>query len=302
MTAVEVREPRAALWGFYPAEKNALIRMLEQSFKDPRFGPGRLPKPASRLDNKIVGGVVPHAGYTYSGACAAHFYLELAERNETPDTVVIVGTNHTGYGGIFTTTSRYKLWATPLGTVEADIEFIEELKRETQRVVEDPLAHLNEHSIEVQLPFLQYIYGNKFKLVPVVAKEATERAARDFAEAVHSVAERLGRRIVFLASSDFTHHGPMYNYVVFTENVRENVTKLDLKVIEQILELDTAGFLKTIVETGATVCGIGAIAALIEYAKIIGAKPRLLKYYNSGDVTGDEDAVVGYAAIVFEKP
>ena len=294
----EVREPQAGIWGFYPLNREELVSTIEGCFLDKRFGPGRLPgKP--RNEYRPVAGVAPHAGYSYSGPCAAHLYLELAENGPKPDTVVIVGTNHTGFGGVFTTTTRFKKWATPLGEVEVDVELAEELKKLYPSLADDYLAHLREHSVEVELPFLQYVYGDGFTIVPIVAKEATERMARDLAKAIHEAGERLGRRVILIASSDFTHHGPMYDYVVFTENVRENVAKLDMSIIEEILRLDTKAFLKKIVETGATVCGFSAIAVAIEYARLRGARARLLKYYNSADVTGDETAVVGYASIIF---
>ncbi len=299
----EVRKPYAAMIGFYPSDRGELIRAIESSFLREGFGPGRLPKPLSRRDQCcVVGGVVPHAGYSYSGPCAAHFYLELAETTPAPDTFVILGTNHTGYGGFFTTTKRFAKWLTPLGEIPVDLELIDEIMKRTSRVVDDYLAHLEEHSIEVELPFLQYIYGDGFSIVPITVRDATPSMARDVASAILGAAKALGRRIVFLASSDFTHHGYMYGYVVFSENIAENVAKLDLSIIERILELDTEGFYKRLTDTGATVCGYGAIATLMEYAKSIGAKPRLLKYYNSAQLTGEEDIAVGYAAISFHKP
>ncbi len=294
----DVREPHAALYGFYPASRETLLNTLKNCFLDARLGPGRLPN-GKRNEYTIVAGVAPHAGYSYSGPCAAHLYLEMAENPPKPDTVIVIGTNHTGFGGIFTTTTRFSKWATPLGEVDVDIEFITTLLKRYPSLRDDYLAHLDEHSVEVQLPFLQYIYGNAFKLVPIVAKEATARMSSELAKAVREVSEELGRKVIVIASSDFTHHGPMYGYTVFTENVRENVAKLDMSVIEHILNLDTQGFLSRIVETGATVCGPAAIAVAVEYAKLRKARAKLLKYYNSADVTGDEAAVVGYASILF---
>ena len=295
----EERPPYAAMVGFYPSDAGELRRVIEECFLDERFGPGRLPSVGSR-PGRVVGGVVPHAGYRYSGPCAAWFYLELGERLGGVDTVVVVGTNHTGYGGVYTTTLKFLRWRTPLGVVEVDVEFTRELLKSVDVLVDDPWAHYEEHSVEVQLPFLQYLYGDGFRLVPIVAREADVEAAAALAKGIAGVAEALGRRVVVLASSDFTHHGPMYGYVVFTENVAENVRRLDESIIEYIVALDTEGFLKRIRETGATVCGVGAIAALMEYAKIVGvSRVEKLCYYNSGELTGDEDIVVGYASIAF---
>jgi len=296
---VRTRVPQAALWGFYPRESSSLIKTIEKCFMDARFGPGRVPRIASRTDEgAVIAGVVPHAGYEFSGPCAAWLYLELAERDPAVDTFVIIGTNHSGLGNIVTT-EFFEKWATPLGEVRVDIAFIKELKREYPALSDDHYVHLREHSIEVQLPFLQYIYKD-FGLVPIVVSHVEYGDARDFAKVVLSTAQKLGRKIVVLASSDFTHHGPYYGYVVFKENIVENVRDLDMKFIEAILALDTKRFLNMVTRLGATICGYGAIAVAIEFAKLLNSRARLLKYYNSGEVTGDTDAVVGYASIAFE--
>ena len=296
------RPPYAALIGFYPAEPAQLEEAIRASFTDKRLGPGRLPGPPRADAPRPLGGVAPHAGYSYSGPAAAHLYLALAEAPYRPDTVVVIGTNHTGRGGLFTTTTYWEEWRTPLGSVPVDTEFVEELGRRYPGLVDDPSAHSEEHSVEVELPFLQYIYrGHRWSLVPIVAKDATPRIAAELAEAIAGAAEALGRRLLFIASSDFTHHGYMYGYVVFTENIRDNVAKLDLSIIEHILRLDTRGFISKIAETGATVCGYAAIAVLIEYTRLHGGSMELLKYYNSADVTGDEEIVVGYASILARR-
>ena len=296
-----IREPYAALIGFYPSDPEELRKSIEASFLDARLGPGRLPGPPGSQDTIPLGGVAPHAGYSYSGPAAAHLYLALAESPYRPDTVVVIGTNHTGRGGLFTTTSYWDTWRTPLGDVPVDIEMIEEIAKHYPSLVDDPTAHAEEHSIEVELPFLQYIYRHRWSLVPIVAKDATPRIARELAEAITAAATELGRRPLLIASSDFTHHGYMYGYVVFTENIRENVAKLDLSIIEEILRLDTNAFIAKIMETGATVCGYAAIAVLIEYTKQHQGRMKLLRYYNSADVTGDEDIVVGYASILSHR-
>jgi len=185
--------------------------------------------------------------------------------------------------------------------VPVDKEMVELLKKLDPDLVDNVSAHLGEHSVEVQLPFLQYIYGHGFRLVPIVAMEASRGMAARLAEAILEASRRLGRETLVIASSDFTHHGPWYGYVVFTENIAENVRRLDLSIIEEILRLDTEGFLKRIMETGATVCGVGAIAATIEYVRRVGGRARLLKYYNSAEKTGDETATVGYASILFHR-
>lgn len=296
----EVREPQAGIWGFYSINKDRLLKEIERMFKDDLRGPGKLPQKGIESFTETLAGIVPHAGYSYSGFCASWFYKKLAESLPKIDVAIILGTNHTGFGGILTTTTYFKKWATPLGEVEVDLELIEELKKAYASLDDDVLAHIREHSVEVQLPFLQYIYTN-FKIVPIVVKDANYEVAHGFARAIQNVIAKSGKRCVVIVSSDFTHHGSIYGYVVFRDNVNENVRNLDAMFIEKILQLDTKGFLNLIHKYDATVCGYGAIAIVMEYAKLLECKAELLKYYHSGDITGEEDIIVGYASIAFYK-
>ncbi len=294
----EVRPPQAGLMGFYPVRKNQLIKMLEECFLDDVWGPGAKPVPSS-VSTVVYGGIAPHAGYTYSGPCAAHLYKLIGDSGRRYDTVVVLGTNHTGFGGVINTTKRY-VWSTPLGNVDIDEDFIDVLIKSSRLVMDEPLAILEEHSVEVQLPFLQYVLGNEFKLVPLVLKWLNTNEARDLASIIYRVGKDLGRDLLVIASSDFTHHGPMYGYILYYENVGKKVKELDMKFIEKILNLDTEGFLNELRRYRATVCGPGPIATLIEYTKLVGGKPELLKYYNSAELTKDESAAVGYAAIIIK--
>lgn len=299
MLGEEVREPQAGVWGFYPIAKDRLLKQIERSFKDNVKGPGELPQKLLETDIEIIAGIVPHAGYVYSGSCASWFYKKLAESMPKIDVAIILGTNHTGFGGKITTTTYFKRWATPLGEVEVDLDFVHKLVKGYD-VVDDMLAHMREHSVEVQIPFLQFLY-DKFKLVPIVVREVDYEIAYEFAKVLHEVVSTSGKQCVVIASSDFTHHGAAYGYVIFKENVSENVRQFDLTLIDRILNLDTKGFLDMIYRYDATVCGYGAIAITIEYAKLMGCKAELLKYYHSGDVTGEEDMIVGYASISFYR-
>jgi AmmeMemoRadiSam system protein B len=300
MNSAGIREPQAALWGFYSFRRDELLKELEQAFKNATFGPGALPEKRPPLI-QIIGGVAPHAGYSYSGSCAAWLYKEIAENKPQVGTVILIGTNHTGFGGIITTTTYFSTWLTPLGRVEVDLELIDHLKKEYRDLDDDALAHIREHSLEVQLPFLQFIYNETFKIVPIVVKSLDYRQAEEFAKALKNAVTLLGRDTVIIASSDFTHHGSIYGYVLFTSNISSNVKKLDMEFINAILELDTKKFLSLVRKYDATVCGAGAIAIAMEYAKLFGGKVKLLRYYNSAEVTGDEDIAVGYASILFYK-
>jgi len=292
----EVRAAQAALWGFYPLKRDQLINELRRCFEDGVWGPGSLPR-GYVGELKIIGGIAPHAGYSYSGPCAAHLYKVIGENVRDVNTVIVLGTSHTGLGGAITTTKRY-IWSTPLGDVDTDDEFINELLK-INLVEEEPLAHLEEHSVEVQLPFLQFVLKSKFKLVPIVVRELNVSMLRSMAKAIKDINDKLQRNILLIASSDFTHHGSMYGYVLYTTAVAKKVRELDMLFINHILKLDTEGFIKSIREYGATVCGPGAIAILMEFVKSVGGKAKLLKYYNSAELTGQEDVAVGYASIVF---
>ena len=292
----EVRAAQAALWGFYPLKRDQLINELRRCFEDSVWGPGSLPR-GYVGELKVIGGIAPHAGYSYSGPCAAHLYKVIGENVRDVNTVIVLGTNHTGLGGAITTTKRY-IWSTPLGDVDTDDEFINELLK-INLVEEEPLAHLEEHSVEVQLPFLQFVLKSKFKLVPIVVRELNVSMLRSMAKAIKDISDKLQRNILLIASSDFTHHGSMYGYVLYTTAVARKVRELDMLFINYILKLDTEGFIKSIKEYGASVCGPGAIAILMEFVKSVGGKAKLLKYYNSAELTGQEDVAVGYASIVF---
>jgi len=293
-----IRPPYVA-GAFYPGDIVSLIQMIKNCFLDKHFGPGSLPG-EKKTDIEIIGGIAPHAGYTYSGPCAAHLYKRISEsRIEKPTTIVILGTNHSGFGHPVSIHIG-RNWKTPLGIVEIDRKFGEMLL-DTELFVEDASAHSWEHSVEVQLPFLQYIFHNEFKLVPIVVSHISFETMKMIGEKLYDLSGDYKRRIIVIASSDFTHHGYQYGYVLFKTNQRENVTKLDMNYIDDIINLNTKDFLNKIEKFNGTVCGYNSIGILMEYVKKVGGRGRLLKYYNSGDITGDENLIVGYASISFEK-
>ncbi len=282
-----VRRPVVAGF-FYPSDSAELSKSIEDSFKH-RLGPGSIPTVSDVRLKESMGFVVPHAGYIYSGPIAAHTYYKLALEG-APQTVIIVGTNHTGYGALVSVYPRGK-WLTPLGEVEVDEELARGVVSESSYAEEDVYAHVDEHSVEVQLPFLQYFFGRKFRILPIVIMMHSLEVSRDLAKAIHSAVTKSGRDVVILASSDMTHYEP-----------HSIAVKKDLKAIEKIVSLNAEGFYKTMSELDISICGPGGIMTLIEYAKKAGgekAKAELLKYATSGDVTGDKSAVVGYASIRF---
>ncbi len=283
---MKIRKPAVAGL-FYPAEKEKLIELIEWSFKH-ELGPGSLPQGEPTRERMIIAAQVPHAGYIYSGPAASHVYFSLYYDGK-PETIVLIGPNHNGIGpGV----SIYKgdAWETPLGIVEIDKEFVEALLNHSNVFEEDELAHIKEHSIEVQIPFLQYIYGNDFKIVPISVWDQGLETAKKIAKAIYEAAMDLGKDIILLASSDMSHYDP-----------HEETVEKDREAIIRIEQLDDKGLYDVIYEKNITMCGYGPVATAINLVKGIGGKAFTLKYYTSGDISGDKSAVVGYAAIIFTR-
>jgi len=271
---------------FYEGNAEALRAQIKSCFLH-KLGPGKIPVVNKAGPREILGLVCPHAGYMYSGPIAANAYFSLASDGK-PDTVIVLGPNHTGYGNPLSAMNE-GAWRTPLGDVQIDGEIADALAKETGILDFDEIAHRHEHSIEVQLPFLQYLYGNAFKFVPICFLmqdlESAMEVGRGLAEALAS------KNAVVIASSDFTHYEP-----------QATVEKKDLDVIKAIEELDEKKFYKLLEANNVSACGYGPITALITYAKSLGAKKaELLTHKTSGDITGDRSSVVGYAAITIKK-
>lgn len=283
---------RAAYAGlFYPRTSIALRKAIEDCFTG-RLGPGALPaKP--RVSTPPVKGIIsPHAGYAYSGMAAAWSYKAIAE-TRTPDLFVLIGPNHrTNESGISVET-----FETPLGLVRTDQEFARALiKKGNIRINEG--IHIHEHSLEVQLPFLQFALSSKaekIKILPLLVSDDLdlERAAQDLKQTI----TELKKEALFIVSSDFTHYGHAYGYLPFTEDIKENISKLDRDAISFILRGDAQGFENYVRTTRASICGYLAISLFLR--ALIFNKAKLEQYYTSGDVTGDYTNSVSYASIVF---
>ena len=264
-----MRRPAVA-GSFYPRHPEDLNEELGEAFSH-AAGSEVLP---------IRGAVVPHAGYIYSGAVAAEVYARLPQR----ETFVLIGPNHRGLG-LPVALSRDS-WVTPLGTVECDHELADALVGSIIEV--DESAHLHEHSLEVQIPFLQYRFSG-FKILAIAMGLQDEETAMEVGEAVGEAAERLNRDCTVIASSDLTHYEP-----------QEEARRKDARVIEAILRMDIPSIYRTVYGLNLTACGYGPISATITASRILGATTgKLLRYSTSGDVIGDFSQVVGYGAIAF---
>jgi AmmeMemoRadiSam system protein B len=266
---------------FYAGTARELEEQIEWCYRH-EVGPGTIPRVNSKGLREIVAIVVPHAGYYYSGPVAAHAYKELAD-DGIFDTAVILGPNHTGYG--------YPVslwvgdgWSTPLGEVEIDKKLAQKLLGTVIKA--DETAHIHEHSIEVQLPWLQHLY-KKVKIVPITMLAQDLETARSVGKAI----SQAGDNSIIIASSDFTHYEP---HSVAMEK--------DRLVIESIVALDEEELYKRCERLGCTMCGYGPVASAIVAAKEMrGKKASLLKYATSGDTSGDFSRVVGYGSIVIRR-
>lgn len=280
-----VREPVVA-GQFYDREPDSLKRRIEWCFKHP-LGPGRLPGERGEGFGEIISAQVPHAGYIYSGPAAAHVYYALSQQ-KSPDTIIILGPNHTGLGMPVALYAKGE-WRTPLGVLRVDEDFSKMLL-ESDIIQEDYLAHSGEHSIEVQLPFLQYIYGSDIRIVPIVMMDQRYETAKKVAEVIISAMNQYDKRVLVLASSDMTHYEP-----------HEVAKEKDLGAIQFIENLDVEGFYRYIIKENLTMCGYGPVMVAMLVAKFFSGTGLLLKYYTSGEIMGDKSWVVGYASIIFGR-
>ena len=248
---------------FYPRDPSHLEQLLEKYFST---GEGLT----------VSKGIVsPHAGYVYSGGIAARAFSTISP--DFSGTFVIIGPSHRGY---LTCVSKVP-WETPLGVVDNDTEFVESLDIET-----DEFSHRDEHSLEVQMPFIKYRFP-RARIAPVMMGQQDYQSAILLAEKIDNAIQFTHRDVRIVASSDFSHYVP-----------EETAKMNDLYAIEPLKTLNISEFYRRIGERGVSACGYGPIAAMVTACGRLGAKTaRLIRYATSGDVTGDRREVVGYAAI-----
>jgi len=263
---------------FYPAEKESLLEQIESIQKKEK------PNINFKLsENSIIGGVVPHAGYMFSAYQAVHFFEIIKNSSQQFDTVVIINPNHTGMGHPIAFDSN-DYWETPLGVVALDIEFGENLGISVSDVEQK-----REHSGEVMVPLLQYFMNHNFKIAPITLSDQTYKNARFLAERLKECASILDRRILLIASSDFSHF-------LSPEEGKEK----DAMVLENIITLDSQAVEKVVRKNNISVCGYGPIMTLIEYAKLVSLNPKvdILKAGHSGEIIPSNE-VVDYVSVLF---
>ncbi|MCJ7721677.1 AmmeMemoRadiSam system protein B, partial [Candidatus Bathyarchaeota archaeon] len=235
---MKIRYPAVA-GSWYAGTPNSLRKQIEELFIH-KLGPGNLPQVVRGGPRNLVGLVVPHAGYVASGPVAAHAYYHLAKDGK-PDVIVIFGPNHTGHGSALAVMNE-GTWRTPLGDVEVDTETANKILQASSIVDVDENAHASEHSIELQLPFLQYLYGSDFKFVPVCFMMQDLESSREVGKAVASALK--GKNALVIASSDLTHYEP-----------QERAEKKDKMAIDAALKMDEERYYNTVETYGISTCG-----------------------------------------------
>jgi AmmeMemoRadiSam system protein B len=300
---LKVRKPAA--YGFYETvDKNSLLKQLEACFLGD-FGPGKLPSIGEKIAERgILSIVSPHAGYYYSGQIAAHGFYALASEGR-PDTVVIIGPSHYGWPGVALMSSGF--WESPLGLTEIDTELARTIEKKSVVISEEDRPHRPEHSLEVELPFLQYIFGaESFEIVPIAMGLMDYNTSKETGEGIASAIKESEKEVLIVSSTDLTHYGAMYGYYPIGTSPIEKVIgwvhETDGKIIKTIESLDAKGLIDLVINEGLTMCGCAPVAAGIIAAKALGAtKGRTLKYATSYDVRGSKDAIVGYLSASIEK-
>jgi len=282
-----LRQPAVA-GQFYPGTESNLVKSIEKSFLNEKIGPGELPDREKSYERKgdIIGVIVPHAGYVYSGPIAAHGYLKQFQDGK-PEFFVIIGPNHRNIGPGISVYSGGN-WQTPLGEATIPQDIVEKIVKQPHFRA-DTTAHMMEHSIEVQVPFLQYLYGSDVPIIPICLKDQSFEVC----ERIGTVLKKVLKDYDFclIASTDFSH------YISQAEAYEQ-----DSKVIDQIKKLKPKNVIDTVNEEFISMCGPGAVASVLELSINLGAKHvDVLKYATSGDVSGDKNQVVAYMSAIIKK-
>ncbi len=259
---------------WYPTKKEEIKKFLPQVNK------------LEKID--AISCICPHAGWIYSGYVAGEVYSLI----NPADLYVLLGPNHTGLGKEVSLFDS-GFWEGPLGKINIDTDFVQLLLKNSEFLEKDVLAHYREHSLEVQIPFLQFITQKNFNIVPIIIRSQEYQICNDIGNSIASAIKKYKekfpeKKVVLIASTDMTHYEP-----------KDYAVKLDTMAIEQIIKLSAKGLYDTVLTYGISMCGVIPTVCVIIASKILGAKSaKLIKYQTSGDVNGDYAQVVGYAGII----
>ena len=305
----QIRPPAAI--GFYPPDKIALEKSIQAAFADPH-GAGEIPVVNPKRKNHLVAGVAPHAGFIYSGPIATHLYKACAE-DGFPETFVIVGAKHRSLQFPGAAIMTEGIWETPLGKCSIDSILAKRLLKQSQDsstdcIIDSTEAHLGEHSIEVQLPFIQYLAQNhEFQILPLVISSSKYSICEKVGKTIGEAVRKTKRDVFVIASTDFTHYSKYYyDYAPVGSGPVDKIIKwvheTDGDLVNKIERLDSKALLDTVVKENRTMCGASAVATTLAAATALGAtNGTCLKYATSYDIRGSSEAIVGYASITLKR-
>jgi len=273
MSSTLLRHPAVA-GRFYPGDREDLRAEAQAYLSQAKFN--------NQAAVQAIGCIAPHAGYVYSGHVAGAVFAQV----EIPERCIVLCPNHTGMGRALAILSE-GAWETPLGEVPIDEELAGALKRQFPALQEDAAAHRAEHAIEVELPFLQ-LRQPKLKIVPIALGTGQFDVLEALGMALAEVIAAQSAPVLIVASSDMNHYES------------DAVTRVkDHRAIERILTLDPRGLFDVVTQQNISMCGFGPAVVMLTAARQLGAtSAELVKYATSGDISGDRNAVVGYAGVV----
>lgn len=274
---LKIRKPAVA-GRFYPGTKSELKEQINSFYLAEKDQID-----ISYAKKNIIGGVVPHAGYMFSGYEAVHFFEIIKQTKKSVDTIFILNPNHSGMGEPVALDTNH-FWETPLGNIEIDLDFKSKLD-----IPKSEQAHKYEHSAEVMLPFLQHFLDQPFKILPISITNQNYEISKQLANSIYEANQDLKKNILLIASSDFSH------YVSPEEGARK-----DMLVLNEILDFNAEKVYEVVRKNHISVCGFGPIMALMEYAKRVSESPKvkILRKGHSGEVI-PSDEVVDYVTILF---
>lgn len=294
---------RAGSW--YSGHKDGLIQEINRMYLH-EVGPCRRPLAFDQRKEvkNILGLVSPHAGYACSAPTAAHGFLALAEDRKEIDTAILLGNKHTHHGPEISVAS-FDAWQTPLGQVPVNMSFLSSIVENkhqlsnqlAQSVDFDESAHMDEHSIELQIPFLQDIYS-EFKIAPIAIGHLPTEITQSFGYFLAELIKKEGIEdsIVAIASSDMTHGN------FFPQLNHDQVTSLDKLALTPMLNRDPEALEEAVQKNNISMCGVGPVKVLFSLTEKLGAKSaKLLNYATSGLTCGSRSSVVGYASVAVLK-
>lgn len=257
---------------FYPGDAASLTKSLDQL----------VPKTAAKDKKKAIAAISPHAGYIYSGAVAGETFARIT----VPEDIIILGPNHHGQGAAIALMAQGE-WIMPLGSVPVNKSLASKIERHATNITEDELAHRYEHSLEVQVPFLQFLQEN-ITLVPLVVSFISYAACEEAGRAIAAAIKEYDRPVLIVASTDMTHY-----------ESRESATKKDKTAIDRVSALDPEGLYQTVIGNRISMCGVmPTTIALVAAIELGATEAELVRYTDSGETSGDTQQVVGYAGFV----